>query len=69
MAPPCVVVGLVANQYGVVRAMRFNRTRFFWAPSFVVVSASIVDVPSVCTDFMECYLMIAPIDLVYYDCY
>jgi hypothetical protein len=30
MAPPCVVVGLVASQYGVVRAMRFNRTRFFF---------------------------------------
>ena len=42
---------------------------FFWAPSLAIVSTFIVDVPSVCTNFMECYLMIGPVDLVYYDCY
>lgn len=42
---------------------------FVFGGSFVsyCVSYFTVGVPSVCMDFMDCYLMIGPVDLVYYD--
>lgn len=73
MTPPCVAVGLVASQYEMVQAMCVligHGSFVFWG-SFVCYCVNYFTVGVLCVwmDFMGCYLMVDPIDLVYYTCY
>lgn len=71
-APPCVVVEYEASQYGMVWAICIDGAWFLcFFGSFICdfVGYFIVCVSIVCTNFMDCYLLI---DLDYfglYDCY